>query len=195
MIKGMESVIEEAIMNNPEKLGFRYKRALAIRNVRIAPDAGRIDIMLLPRQGNKQLALIETKRSTASDAASKVAGQLLMYYAGVLNLSTVGLDIIRKFAAEHPEESWSKGWISAQRMCGGLSKLEAWKKLQSPKKSRLRPADIDLYIAVDGDPKTSLIDIIDTLNTHHRLNIRIVTVENGKITTVRLPYKSKLRRQ
>ena len=192
MSKGMESIIEEAIMNNPSKLG--YKQTLAIRNVRIAPDAGRIDVMLLPLQGKKRLVLVETKQSAASDAASKVAGQLLMYYAGALNLSTNGLDIIRKFAAEYPEDARRKGWISAQRMCGGLSKLEAWKRLQSPKKSRITPADIDLLIAVDGDPKPSLIDIIDTLNTYHQLGIRIVTVDKGVITAVRRPYQNKLHR-
>ena len=38
MTKGMEAIIEEIIMQNPEELG--YQKALAIRNVRIAPVAG-----------------------------------------------------------------------------------------------------------------------------------------------------------
>lgn len=189
MTKGMESIIEEAIMKNPGKLG--YKHALAIRNVRIAPLAGRIDILLLPINGTKRLVLVETKQSTASDAASKVTGQLLMYYAGALNLSTDGLDIIRHFAKEHPDEAWSRGWISAQRMCGGLNKDAAWKLMQSPKKRRLKPADIDMFIAVNGKPKQSLIDIVDMLNTHHQLGIKLVTVESGVITSVRLPFKNK----
>ncbi|HXQ38821.1 MAG TPA: hypothetical protein VN843_32765, partial [Anaerolineales bacterium] len=129
MVKGMESLIEEAIMNNPSSLG--YEQALPIRNVRIAPVAGRIDILLLPVNGNKRLVLVETKQSTASDAASKVTGQLLMYYAGALSLSTDGLDIIRNFVKEYPDEAWSRGWISAQKICGGLNKESAWKLLQS----------------------------------------------------------------
>lgn len=192
MTKRMESIIEEAIMKNPGKLG--YKKALAIRNVRIAPVAGRIDILLLPINGNKRLVLVETKQSTASDAASKVTGQLLMYYAGALNFSTDGLDIIRNFVKEHPDDAWGRRWISAQRMCGGLNKDAAWKLLQSPKKRRLQPPDIDLFIAVDGKAKQSLIEIIDMLNTHHQLGIKLVTVENGVITSVRLPFKSKVRR-
>jgi hypothetical protein len=192
MTKGMEAIIEEAIMKNPGELG--YKQALAIRNVRIAPVAGRIDVLLLPTKGKKRLVLVETKQSTASDAASKVTGQLLMYYAGALNLSIDGLDIIRDFAKEYPDEAWSRGWISAQRMCGGLSKDAAWKLMQNPKKRRLSPADIDLFIAVDGKPKQSLIDIVDMLNTHHQLGIKLVTVESGVVTSVRLPFKSKVRR-
>jgi hypothetical protein len=43
MTKGMEAFIEEAIMKNPGELG--YQQALAIRNVRIAPVAGRIDVL------------------------------------------------------------------------------------------------------------------------------------------------------
>jgi hypothetical protein len=195
MAKGMESIIEEAIMKNPGDLGDNYKQAIAVRNIRIAPAAGRIDVLLLPTKGKKRLVLVETKQSIASDAASKVTGQLLMYYAGALNLSTDGLDIIRNFARVYPEEAWSRGWISAQRMCGkGLSKDAAWKLMQSPKKRRLSPADIDLFIAVDGNPKQSLIDIVDMLNTHHRLGIKLVTVENGVVTTVRLPFKSKVYR-
>src|SRR3990172_5913984 len=192
MTKGMEAIIEEAIMKNPGELGF--KQALAIRNVRIAPVAGRIDVLLLPTKGKKRLVLVETKQSTASDTASKVTGQLLMYYAGALNLSIDGLDIIRDFVKEYPHEAWSRGWISAQRMCGGLSKEAAWKLMQNPKKGRLSPADIDLFIAVDGKPKQSLIDIVDMLNTHHQLGIKLVTVESGVITSVRLPFKSKVRR-
>jgi hypothetical protein len=192
MTKGMEAIIEEAIMKNPGELG--YKQALAIRNVRIAPVAGRIDVLLLPTKGKKRLVLVETKQSTASDSASKVTGQLLMYYAGALNLSIAGLDIIRDFAKEYPDEAWSRGWISAQRMCGGLSKDAAWKLMQNPKKRRLSPADIDLFIAVDGKPKQSLIDIVDMLNTHHQLGIKLATVESGVVTSVRLPFKSKVRR-
>jgi hypothetical protein len=192
MTKGMESIIEEAIMKDLGKLG--YEQALAIRNVRIAPVAGRIDVLLLPVSGRKRLVLVETKQSAASDAASKVTGQLLMYYAGALNLSMDGLDIIRIFAAEHHEESWMRGWISAQKMCGGVSKEEAWKRLQSPKRNRLRPADIDLFIAVDGTPRQSLLDTIDTLNTHHQLGIKIVTVAKGIVTAVRLPMKARVAR-
>jgi len=192
MTNGMEALIEEAIMKNPGELG--YKQALAIRNVRIAPVAGRIDVLLLPTKGKKRLVLVETKQSTASDAASKVTGQLLMYYAGALNLSTDGLDIIRDFVKEYPDEAWSRGWISAQRMCGGLSKDASWKLMQNPKKRRLSPADIDLFIAVDGKPKQSLIDIVDMLNTHHQLGIKLVTVESGVVTSVRLPFKSKVLR-
>jgi hypothetical protein len=191
MPQGLELIIEEAIMNDPGKLG--YKGAPAIRNVRIAPNAGRIDVILLPSNG-RRLVLIETKQSSASDAAAKVTGQLLMYYAGALNFSIDGLEIIRKFAIEHPDEAQKTGWISAQRICGGLSKLKAWKRLQSPRKNRLQPTDIDLFIAVDGKPKQSLIDTVNMLNVHHNLGIKIVTVENGKVTSVRLPYGSKMRR-
>ncbi len=72
-----ERPIEDAVLDHPEALGF--PGALGIRNVRVAPHCGRVDVMLLPISGPPRLVLVEAKRSEATDAASKVIGQLLMY--------------------------------------------------------------------------------------------------------------------
>ena len=77
-----ERAIEDAIIAHPDVLGFAGARA--IRNVRGAETCGRVDVMLLPTSGPTRLVLVEAKVTKAPDAASKVVGQLLMYYGGAL---------------------------------------------------------------------------------------------------------------
>ncbi len=57
---GRERAIEDAVMAHPEALGF--PGAPAIRNVRVSPSSGRIDVMLLPVTGPHRLVLVEAKR-------------------------------------------------------------------------------------------------------------------------------------
>ena len=63
---GRERIIENAVMANPDRLG--YPGALSIRNLRVAPTSGRLDVALLPIEGPKQLVLVEAKGATAKDA-------------------------------------------------------------------------------------------------------------------------------
>ena len=72
-----ETVIEDAIMARPDKLGF--PKAVAIRNLRVAQRSGAVDIVLLPQNSPFRLVLGEAKAASAPDAGSKVVGQLLMY--------------------------------------------------------------------------------------------------------------------
>jgi hypothetical protein len=95
--EGRERIIERAIMVNPEALGFLG--ALSIRTMRVSPDTGLADIVLLPKDPD-HLVLVEAKAATAHDAACKVVGQLLMYYYGALRLGSEGLVVMRKFADE-----------------------------------------------------------------------------------------------
>lgn len=163
-------------MQHPEALG--YKDASAIRNIRVAPEAGRIDIMLFPVSGRHRLVLVEAKRYSAADAPSKVIGQLLMYYAGALSLGMNGLDLLCKFAKEYPDEARGTNWISAQRVCGGIGKEEAWERLQSG--GKLLQEDIALLIAIDDKPRNSLCQVVSVLRDH-KLRIDIVVVKNGDI--------------
>lgn len=72
-----ETVIEDAIIAHPDKLGF--PGALAIRNFRIASASGAVDVVLLPQTDSSfKLVLVEAKAANAQDAGSKVVGQLIM---------------------------------------------------------------------------------------------------------------------
>jgi hypothetical protein len=59
-----EGTIENAIMAHPEELGF--PGALSIRNWRVAPDSGLLDIVLLPVDGPVRLVLVEAKAAVAA---------------------------------------------------------------------------------------------------------------------------------
>jgi len=83
-----ETEIEDGIIRSAAELGF--PGALAIRNVRVHTAAGRVDVMLLPKKGAVRLVLVEAKLRNSRDSASKVIGQLLMYYGGALRLGSKG---------------------------------------------------------------------------------------------------------
>jgi hypothetical protein len=69
-----EIEIEDAIIADAEALGF--PEASAIRRVRVSPDTGVVDLMLLPADGTVKLVLIEVKDERNREALSKVVGQL-----------------------------------------------------------------------------------------------------------------------
>ncbi len=60
-----ERDVEDRIIRAPGALG--YPNAHIIRNARVSPVAGRIDLMLLPSSGRKKLALIEVKQASSPD--------------------------------------------------------------------------------------------------------------------------------
>jgi hypothetical protein len=179
-----EATIENAIMDHPELLGF--PGALSIRNCRVALPTGRVDVILLPREGPVRLALVEAKVSIAPDAASKVVGQLLMYYAGALMLGSEGIRALREFAVKYPEQARSTTWISPKMLSGGISPpSQAFEVLYSGQ--RLAPHEINLFIALDGEAHRGLAPILAVLREHHGLHIGFVLVRDGVITEVSRP--------
>ena len=178
---GRETAIENAIITHPEKLGF--PGALAIRNCRIAKQAGRADVVLLPENGPVKIVLVEAKVSTASDAASKVIGQILMYYAGLLMLGSVGLRHLRDFARAEPIKAKSTSWVSPKSLTGGISPPDsAWEVLYSG--DRLMPHEIKLFVALDGDAHRALKPTVDALRIFHGINIGIAVTRGKSITVV-----------
>lgn len=163
------------MLDHPEALGF--PGAFGIRNVRVAPHCGRIDVMLLPVAGPRRLVLVEVKHSDAADAASKVIGQLLMYYAGGLQIGARGLELLRRFATNR-DAARRHGTKSPKQLSGGLSPpSKAWDLLQSGE--RLEPGEIALYIALTGLPRPALRDAVAALRDHHGLTIGLVIVQDG----------------
>ena len=176
-----ETVIEDAVINNADQLGF--PDSLAIRNCRLAMPTGRVDVVLLPPSGPVKLVLVEAKVSSASDAASKVVGQLLMYYGGALNLGTRGLTLMRKFADQHRERALAITPITPKMLTGGVSPPDrAFGVLHQGE--RLTPKQIRLFIALDGDSHRGLGPTLGPLQRHHGLDIGLVIVRKGKIERV-----------
>ena len=177
-------MIEDAVMDHPDRLGF--PGALAIRNCRVALPAGRVDVMLLPESGDVEIVLVEAKVSSAGDAASKVIGQLLMYYAGALELGSNGLKLLRDFAREKPEIARTLWTKSPKLITGGISPPAlAWQCLY--KGTQLMRDKVRLFIALDGESHRALTPTLSVLRQHHGLNIGVVVVREGIIQHVHAP--------
>jgi hypothetical protein len=183
--KMRERIIEDAIISRPEMLGF--PGALSIRNWRVAPTCGRLDIGLLPVKGTKRLVLVEAKGAAAPDAAAKVVGQLLMYYAGALTLGAEGLRCLRLFA-ENTTTACDTSKKSIVRLSGGLSPTDAaWERLQSGRP--LSPDQVSLFIALDDEPHLFLRSMLETLHERHKLSIGMLIVKQGVIGKVTPPRR------
>jgi hypothetical protein len=148
-----ELQIEDAIIKNPGALG--YPGASAIRRVRVSPNSGVVDLMLMPAEGAAKLILIEAKDERNKEASSKVIGQLLMYYGGALQLGRQGLQRICEFAETNTAVAHSNEKISLVKLAGANPTQAAWSILQNG--NRLGPKDIRLFIALNGNPTPGLL--------------------------------------
>lgn len=96
-----ETFVENNVIRNREAaLGIRD--ALLVRRSRIWPGHGVADPVFLPQRGRHRLVIVEAKQASSPDAKIKVIGQLLMYDAGVLNLGSRWLRLMRRYAVDHP---------------------------------------------------------------------------------------------
>jgi hypothetical protein len=57
---------------------------------------------------------------------------------------------------------------------------------------RIRPEEIGLYVAVDGDVEPSLSLIVSTLRSHHRLNIGVIQVARDSMALPTLTGKANI---
>lgn len=171
-----EKLIEDRIMRDTGALG--YPNARVIRNVRISPDTGRVDLMILPSGSRKKLALVEVKQAKSPDAASKVVGQLIMYYTASLQIGLEGLARIRRFAKHDPRQARSTHNTSIKMLAGEAFSAEAgWRLLQEGR--ILEPNEISLFLALDREPQPKLVNSLLLLKKSHGLRIRLV-VASGK---------------
>lgn len=148
----------------------------------MAEPCGLVDLVLLPQYGAVRLVLIEAKASLAPDAASKVVGQLLMYYGGALMLGSDGLQRLREFATRYPERATGRSKVSPKALtCGLTPPQEAWNAMYSG--TRLKPDQVQLFIGLDGEPHRALEPTLRALR-RHGLNIGYCLVRNGAIDRV-----------
>ena len=166
-----ERFIENRVIRNRDKLG--YADSTFIRRCRVGRNFGIVDIVLFPVTGRHKIVVIEAKQVTSADSASKVIGQLLMYYTGFLHHGMRGLRLMRQFAASHPDSARSNRNKLLKTLSGGISPPDdAWLELQKGRK--IRPEQIGLYIALDQEPSISLKSSLSVLSKGHNLEIRII---------------------
>ena len=149
-----------------------FPGASAIRRVRVSPKSGVVDLMLLPAGGTAKLVLIEVKDKANRESLSKVIGQLLMYYGGALQLGLQGLARIREYAKT--ESAQSNERISLIKLAGISPTDAAWSLLQEG--GSLSPADVRLFIALNGEPEQGLKDALKAVREHHGLCIDVAEV-------------------
>jgi len=173
-----EAAIEDAVIAAPAALGFPGARI--IRRCRVAEPCGSVDLILLPPEGPTRLVLVEAKASSAPDAAVKVIGQLLMYYAGALMLGSDGLDFLQRYAESDAERAGSTTKISPKALTGGLSPgRAAWDAMYGG--TPMTPEQIQLFVALDGEPHRAFVPTLRALSRHHGLAIGYCVVKGGAV--------------
>ena len=168
-----ERYIENNVIRNRGQFG--YADSAYIRRCRAGRGFGIVDVMLLPLKGPHRVVLIEAKRSSSDDAASKVIGQLLLYYSGTLHFGVRGLKYLRRFATENSQKARSTKPKLLKTLTGGITPPDtAWQELQKGRK--VQPSQIAMYIALDARPKSGLISALSALSSKHALNIGVLSV-------------------
>ena len=169
-----EKFIENNIIRNRDRvLGIRD--ALFIRRSRVGRGFGVADLIFLPARGPHRLVIVEAKQASSVDSKIKVLGQLLMYYAGALQLGAHGIRLMRRFATDHARSARSLRPISLKMLSGGVSPPDAaWAELC--KGRAIRPSQVALYAALDARPGNALTSALRELAQHHGLDVGVVTV-------------------
>jgi hypothetical protein len=176
-----ENEIEDAVWKNVAKLG--YSSAFAIRNARIGPEQGQVDLALFPRIGKKKVILVEAKRSIAEEAKCKVVGQIIMYLTGALQLSEEGIQLCRTYARKHPEKALHTAKTSPMQITGASSIEEAWQVLCNGTPIRLD--QVALYIATDDEPRQQVERAVKFLAEHHGLHIGLIQASKSGIRVIK----------
>jgi hypothetical protein len=186
-----ETPIEDAIIAHPDLLGF--PSALAIRNFRVADKSGAVDVVLIPPENESiRLVLVETKSARAADAACKVVGQLLMYYAGALTFGSNGVSILRQFASKFPDLALTEGRTSPQKviyhLTGNRHSNNRCFEMLTEGTPRLLPTEVALFVALDDKPHRVLVPLLQMLRTVHSVHIGLVVAKGDTLETV-LPLR------
>lgn len=167
-----EYKIEEAVIINYKALGYK-KIYHPMRRVLLYRWSGIVDLILLPKDHKHRLVLVEAKHSANAEAGEKVIGQLLKYYAYALRIGEEGLNHLINFAETEPEEARKATKITPQR----LTKQHRNQAMPEMEKGKhLRPEEIGLFVAVNHEPESSLLEIVSILKKYHKLNIGIIQV-------------------
>jgi hypothetical protein len=168
---GCEREIEDRIIGDLGAIG--YAGADVIRRCRVGRRVGIVDLLLLPTSGPQKVVLIEVKCGSNLEGQAKVVGQLLLYYAGVLKIGTLGLELMRNFARLRREDALSEGMSSLKMLSGGKTPPDAaWAALQEG--DRISRDQVHLFIGLDVPPSQQLCDTLSVVR-QPGLQIGVVT--------------------
>lgn len=168
-----EQFIENNVIRNRAQLG--YGDSLFIRRCRAGLGFGVVDVLLLPLGGPQRVVLIEAKQQTSPDAMAKVVGQLLLYYAGLLQVGLRGIRMMREYACVNARRARSPTPKSLKMLTKGISPRNlAWSELLKGRK--LHPSQVGMFVALDGLPKAGLKAALTTLANRHALSIGVISV-------------------
>lgn len=176
-----EYKIEEMVINNYHSLGYKSIYP-PIRRMLLYRHAGLVDLVFLPKNHQHKLVLVEAKHFTNAEAGEKVIGQLLKYYSFALRVGENGLRLMREFSEANTKIACSPKKITPQQICGGVVRELAMPQMELGRK--IKPQEIGLYVAVDGEVERSLLEIINVMRTHHKLNIGVIQVKKTTICRV-----------
>ena len=168
-----ESEIHEALIARANEIG--YPDVATIRHAVFQPGAGAVDVAMFPTEGVHRLVLIEVTMAADRDSSDKVVGQLMKYYSHALLLSIEGLERYREFALNDPAAARGKTRTNPTKVLGKPND-EAWCELKHGR--RLRPKEIALFVAFNGDVSPVLRQIITVLHLHHNLRIGAIRVDD-----------------
>jgi hypothetical protein len=119
----------------------------------------------------------KVKQKNSGDAAGKVVGQALLYYAAALSFGVDGLELLRRYArknARTPKRAVPK---SLQMLSGGLHPPDDWLAIQTGRK--LKPSEVALIVGLSEAPPESLKPMLSAFRRHHRIDITVV-VAHGR---------------
>lgn len=170
-----ERLIEDAIICSPGLLG--YPEALAVRNIRLDTDkrSGRLDVLLLPDSGPHKLVLVECKVSTAPDADGKCLGQLLKYFTFAMRIGYEGIRRLNQYASDCTDAAHADGPTTPRMVLGLKNELDGECRLHTGR--CLKPSQIGLFIATDGQPYATLPQICASLAQNFGLYVTIAVVD------------------
>lgn len=169
---GEASIEMRLIRHRQSILGIRD--SLYVRRCRIAPGFGVADLVILPQRGKHKLVIVEAKQASSADARIKVVGQLLMYYAGALQMGLRGVRLLRQYAVERYAAAQSTRRSSLKAIAGGsMAPEDAWATMSMGRK--LRPDNIRLIAALDAKPEPTLKQALSALANHHGLSVGVVS--------------------
>ena len=175
-----EYKIEEAVIISHKDLGYDIIYP-PIRRVLLYRWAGIVDLILLPKEHKHRLVLIEAKHSANAESGEKVIGQLLKYYAYALRLGENGLNLLANFSETNTTLARGVTKITPQKLSGGLHRNQAMPEME--KGEHLRPEEIGLFVAVNHEPESSLLEIVNVLKKYHKLDIGIIQVAPDGLLT------------
>ena len=181
-----EREIEDQIIEHLPDLG--YPDAAYIRRAKMGRGgAGTVDLLVLPKNHEHRIVLIEVKQGNSGEAAAKVVGQLLSYYVAALQIGSKGLARLREYARTEPRAQTPKS-KSLQMLMGFPHRGPDLELLHDGQK--VKPEQVAVMIGLEQEPRPSLRAVCNWLREQAGLDIRILVAHSDGTVEEAKPPKS-----